>query len=352
MTTASPARMYPTLSAAVFPQQTLVRHAALVIASALFIAVCAQVSIRLAVSPVPITMQPFAVLLVGGLLGMRLGMASAALYVALGVFGLPVYAGQVAKEGFAHAGSISFGWSILMGGSGGYLMAYPFVTALVGYLAERGWDRAPVRLAAAMLAGNVLIYVFGLPWLYMWAETNPALSGVTDMDVATTLKWGLLPFIPGDLAKSVLAAGLVPSGWQLFRVFKVRNAETRKSAPASMRLAPLGIAAGLAMAAAPLLPWSGGVMPVTSVSGALVLVAGLDAATCAMLRARRMIGLVMSQIWMFAAASVGGLIAFVHLVEFTAMGELALASFGLGVPVAVVSALLLLAVSASESGAE
>lgn len=352
MIAASPARTYRTLGTAVFPQQTLLRHAALIVASALFIGVCAQISIRIGVSPVPITMQPFAILLAGGLLGPRLGMASAALYVVLGLFGLPMYAGQFAKVGFDEAGSISYGWSILTGGSGGYLMSYPFVTALVGCLAERGWDRTPVKLAAAMLAGNVLIYAFGLPWLYAWGETNPTLSGVAGMDLATTLKWGLLPFIPGDLAKLVLAAGLVPSGWQIFRVLHLRHADEREAAPATMPLAPLGIAAGVAMAVGAILPWADGDAGVAEAAGVVVLLAGLAAVASSALRMRRLIGPGVAQISIFAAGALGGLIAFVHLVEFTTTGELSLASFGAGVPVAVVSALLLFGVSASERAIE
>src|SRR4051812_30722661 len=118
MAIASPTRGrsgHQTLSQVLFPQQTWLRNALLVIAGSLFIAGAARVSITTPFTPVPITMQPFAVLLVGGTFGAWLGMATAALYVAEGVIGLPFFAGGTS------------GFAIIIGSSGGYLVAYPFV---------------------------------------------------------------------------------------------------------------------------------------------------------------------------------------------------------------------------------
>lgn len=235
-----------TLSQALFPQRTLVRHAALVVVAALFIAASAQVSIKLAIGPVPITGQTFAVLLAGGLLGPALGMSAGALYVAMGIFGLPVYA-----EG-------SHGWSIITGSSGGYLVSYPFATLLVGWLAERGWDRRPSTLALAMLLGNLLIYAFGLPWLWVWGEQHESLLQIEDMTAKLTLQWGFVPFIPGDLAKLLLAAALVPSGWQLLRAIKLGPSRVVRgvtSAPPAAHLGLVAASAGLAMALGAVLPW-------------------------------------------------------------------------------------------------
>ncbi len=344
-------RTYHTLSDALFPQRTFLRDAALVLVGALFFAATAQISIKLPVSPVPISGITLGVLVVGGLLGARLGTVSSVLYLALGILGLPVWSGQVALDGFAHTGDVGYGWSLLTGSTGGYLLSYPFVAALVGALAERGWDRQPLRLAAAMLLGNALIYVFGLAWLYGWGETNPHLSGVDDMTVAQTLKWGLLPFIPGDLAKLLLAAGLVPSGWQILRTLRLRG-EDRAEPPVGMRLAPLGIVAGVAVAVGALLPWSEGTLGVQQAAGLVVLAAGVIGGATNALRMSGAIGCGIAQMVSFAAGAVGGLLAFVRLVEFTATGELGLAEIGIGVPVAVVFSVVLLAATASEAAAE
>jgi biotin transport system substrate-specific component len=349
--TAHQLRTYPTLSEALFPQRTFVRDTALVLVGALFFGATAQISIKLPVSPVPISGITFGVLVVGGLLGARLGTISSVLYLVLGLFGLPVWSGQVALDGFAHTGDLGYGWGILTGATGGYLLSYPFVAGLVGALTERGWDRHPLRLAAAMLLGNALIYAFGLPWLFGWGEANPHLAGVDDMTVAQTVKWGLLPFIPGDLAKLLLAAGLVPSAWQLLRALRLRD-EGSAGAPAGMRLAPLGVAAGVAVVVGALLPWSGGAPGVQQSAGLVVLAAGVIGGVASALRMRAVLSAGIAQLLCFAAGGVSGLLAFVRLVEFTASGELAVAAIGIGVPVAVVSSVVLLAATASEAAAE
>ncbi|MEZ4553663.1 MAG: biotin transporter BioY [Dehalococcoidia bacterium] len=331
-----------TLSHALFPQRSLARDAALVVAAALFIAAVAQVSIRLPIGPVPITGLTFGVLLTGGLLGSQLGMSAALLYLAMGVVGLPVYA-----EG-------GHGWAVVSGSTGGYLIGTPFVALLVGWLAERGWDRRPATLAAALLLGNVLIYAFGLPWLWAWGERNEALLGIEEMTGTLALQWGLAPFIPGDLAKLLLAAGLVPSGWQLLRASGLgpeRMLGERSAAPRAARLGAASAAAGVAMAAGAALSWASG--PGLDGGAALVvLAAGIAAVVGAALHLRGATGAGVAQLWGFAAAATGGLTAFVHLVTFNAAGTLGLADAGAGTVVAVVASVVLFATTAWETPTE
>lgn len=175
------------------------RHIALVIAGALFIALSANLSIPVPGSPVPVTGQTFAVLLVGGALGYRRGMLATLLYLALGLF-LPVYADH--KSGIAVIGTIRDG-HVVLGTSGGYLLGFVLAGALVGRLAELGWDRRIGGALGAMLLGNVVIYLIGLPWL----------MAATSQDAAWTVAHGLTPFLIGDGLKLLLAAGLFPVAW-------------------------------------------------------------------------------------------------------------------------------------------
>src|SRR5712691_6257243 len=181
-----------TLRLAVLPKAGLITDAALVTGGAGLIAAAAQLSIRLPFTPVPITGQTFAVLLVGASLGVARGGSSALLYVLLGIVGAPVY---------AHGAQ---GWAVITGASGGYLVSYPFASALTGWLAERHWDRRFSSAVGAMLTGNVLIYLFGLPWLAVVLGTG----------LERTLELGLYPFVPGDTFKLYLAAALLPAAWR------------------------------------------------------------------------------------------------------------------------------------------
>lgn len=162
-----------------------------ILGGTLLVALSAQVAIPLPFSPVPITGQTLAVLLVGVLLGShRAGLCMLA-YLVEGSAGLPVFAGG--KAGIVH----------LLGPTGGYLMGFVPAAWLVGWLAERGWDRRPATTFAAMLLGNIVIYALGLPWLAHF-------TGVERVFVA-----GCLPFIPGDLIKILLATAVLPWGWKL-----------------------------------------------------------------------------------------------------------------------------------------
>ena len=184
-----------TLRLAVFPHANLITDALLVLAGTALVAAAAQISVKLPFTPVPITGQTFAVLLVGASLGCVLGTASAMLYLWLGVAGAPIY---------AHHDS---GWSVITSASGGYIVGFVLAAALTGFLAERRWDRRLSSSIGLMLTGNVVIYLVGLPWLAVVLNTN----------LEKTLEYGLYPFIPGDTFKLYLAAAALPTAWRVVR---------------------------------------------------------------------------------------------------------------------------------------
>jgi biotin transport system substrate-specific component len=190
----------PTLRLAVLPRAGLLADAALIAGGAGLMAASAQFAFKLPFTPVPITGQTFSVLLVGAALGTVRGGASALLYVLAGLM-LPVYA------------SGGEGWDVIASASGGYLVSYPFVSALTGRLAERRWDRRFSSAVGAMLTGNVVIYLFGLPLLAVVLNTN----------LEKTLELGLYPFVPGDTFKLYLAAAALPGAWKLVGAAKRRT---------------------------------------------------------------------------------------------------------------------------------
>ena len=190
----------PTLRLAVLPRAGLLADAALIAGGAGLMAASAQFAFKLPFTPVPITGQTFSVLLVGAALGTVRGGVSALLYVLAGLM-LPVYA------------SGGEGWDVITSASGGYLVSYPFVSALTGRLAEQQWDRRFSSAVGAMLTGNVVIYLFGLPWLAVVLNTN----------LEKTLELGLYPFVPGDTFKLYLAALALPGAWKLVGAAKRRT---------------------------------------------------------------------------------------------------------------------------------
>lgn len=190
-----------TLRQATFRRTGVWVDVALVVGGALLTAAAAQITIPLPFTPVPITGQTFAVLLVGASLGPWHGASSLALYVLIGGLGLPFYAGA------------SGGWEHISGATGGYLLSYPIAAWATGALAARGWDRKIGSSIGAMLTGNVIIYLIGLPWL----------GAVLNTGLNRTLELGLYPFIPGDTLKLYLAALAFPGAWRLLdRVRKDR----------------------------------------------------------------------------------------------------------------------------------
>jgi biotin transport system substrate-specific component len=180
-----------TLADVAMPRVGLLRNAFLVIGASVVVALAAQIAIPVPWSPVPLTGQTFAVLLCGAALGARRAFLAQALYLAEGAMGLPVFAGG------------SAGLAIFAGPTGGYLAAFPLAAALVGALAERGWDRRVVTMLAAMLLGSAVIFAFGLIQLSRFVPGAQLLAA------------GLLPFVPGDLVKSALASFAFPFAWRL-----------------------------------------------------------------------------------------------------------------------------------------
>jgi biotin transport system substrate-specific component len=174
---------------------SLVADVALVALGVALIGLSAQVSIPLPNTPVPLTGQTFAVLLVGGAYGATRGFATMAAYLVIGGLGYGVFADQTS------------GWDMLRFSSatGGYLVGMLIAATVVGWLADRGWDRKASRSVPAMVLGNVIIYAVGATWL----------AHALDLTAAQAWNAGVKDFLPGDAIKILLAAGLLPAGWKL-----------------------------------------------------------------------------------------------------------------------------------------
>ena len=169
----------------------LARELSLVVGGSLAIAAAAQLRIPLPFTPVPVTGQTFAVLLIGALFGARRGAATAMTYLSLGLLGLPVFAAAPPGPG------------ALLSPTAGYLAGYVAAAWVTGTLSERGWDRRPWSAALAMAIGSAVIFSFGILWLSRFVGWDQV------------LQTGLLPFIPGDLLKIGLATAILPAGWKL-----------------------------------------------------------------------------------------------------------------------------------------
>jgi biotin transport system substrate-specific component len=187
MTTLTLATGRPTLADRVF-SRSLATDAVLVAAGAGLTAIAAQVVVPL--YPVPITGQTAAVLIVGATLGATRGALAMALYAALGLF-LPVF-----SEG-------SQGIAVILGPTGGYIVGFIAAAALTGYLAQRQWDHRFLGGLAAFVAGTVVTFAFGLPWLALALGLN----------LEQTLQGGLYPFLIGGLVKAVFAASVMRLVW-------------------------------------------------------------------------------------------------------------------------------------------
>lgn len=211
----------------------LARDIAIMFSFAWLVALCAQIAIRTPWTTVPITGQTFAVLVTGGALGAWRGAGSLSIYMLMGMIGLPVFA--PASPGVTGSwdihfilpwnGSHALPWDI---SSGGYIVGFIFAAGLVGYLAERQWDRKPwVHLG--MFLGNVVLYIPGILWLAYLIGTDwvhpgaqkplgDLIAGSGTWDKA--LQGGLYPFIVGDLMKLFLASLTLPAAWGLVARFK------------------------------------------------------------------------------------------------------------------------------------
>lgn len=187
----SPARAAATFADAILPSSGLVHDTTAVVVASLFVAVCAQIEIRLSFTPVPLSGGTLGVLYAGALLGSRRGAAAVALYLLEGASGLPVFSG----------GAVGVGH--IIGPTGGYLLGFPVGAFVTGGLAERSWDRTPLRTFAMMCIGSLPIFALGLIGLSRFVPSSALLAQ------------GLWPFLPGDLIKAAVSAGLLPLGWKL-----------------------------------------------------------------------------------------------------------------------------------------
>ena len=167
------------------------RNAVLVAAGAILIYLCAQVAIPRPDSPVPYTLQTFGVLVVGGALGMRRGFLAALVYLLVGLIGVPFYA--------EHKGGVQ----VVLGATGGYIVGFVLAGALVGRLAELGWDRRIGGAVGATVLGSLVIYAIGVPWLAI----------TTGMTLGDAIVNGMIPFLAVDAIKAVAAAAVFPVAW-------------------------------------------------------------------------------------------------------------------------------------------
>jgi biotin transport system substrate-specific component len=161
------------------------RQVAIVVGASLFVALCARITIPLPFTPVPLTVQNFGVLLVGLTLGSRRGFAALALYLAEGAAGMPVF-NPTGLGGVAQ----------LMGATGGFLLAYPFVAWLAGYVMEHGRKNF-ARAAVGGLLGEIVLFIGGLSWLSILAHS-----------VAQAFRWGFYWFLFAEIIKVMMAAGI------------------------------------------------------------------------------------------------------------------------------------------------
>jgi biotin transport system substrate-specific component len=181
-----------------FASRTAIAQIALVVGGAAFVGIAAQIAIPLPFTPVPLTLQTFAVLLVGASLGSLRGALSMVVYLLAGMVGVPWFA-----EGSSGFTSASFG----------YILGFIFAAFIVGRLAERGASTTVLRTAGLMVVGNIAIYAVGVTWLKF----------AIDVDWATAMSLGVVPFLIGDAVKIALAAGLLPLAWKGLEKMQLRN---------------------------------------------------------------------------------------------------------------------------------
>ena len=150
--------------------------------------------VQIPLTPVPVTLQTLVLLVMSMFLGWRGALGATSLYLFQGAIGLPV---------FAHGG----GFIILFGPTGGYLFGFLIASLVVGYLAEKGWDKSVILTFTSMTIGTLIIYLFGVIWLSYLKDLN------------TALVFGLLPFITPDILKICLGTCLVSAGWEISEKF-------------------------------------------------------------------------------------------------------------------------------------
>lgn len=184
------------LRATVFPRSTAMTEALFVVGGIGFISLLAQISLPVPGSPVPVTGQTLAVLLIGTTYGARLGFITFASYLLAGIAGAPIFAPS--------ATSANHGVDRLVGATGGYLVGMLVASLLLGYLADRKADQKFRTSFPALLLGDLVIFTFGLAWLH----------ASLDMTWAATIKAGLTPFILGEALKIAITATSLPLVWR------------------------------------------------------------------------------------------------------------------------------------------
>ena len=194
---AAPRHLVPTLADRVVPRGALA-NTLLVLGGAALVALSAQLQVPL--WPVPITGQTLAVLLVGAGLGAWRGAASLILYAVAGLAGLPVFA------------DFAGGPTSVLLPSFGFVIGFIPAAALIGWLAERAWDRHPMRAAAGFFAASLVPFLVGLPYLAVWLAAHDLPHGVT-----AVISAGFTPFIVGGVVKWAIAAVLLPLCWRMVR---------------------------------------------------------------------------------------------------------------------------------------
>jgi biotin transport system substrate-specific component len=188
----SMASTHPTLLSRYLKKGSLAHYALVCITGSLLLVAAAKIKVPF--WPVEMTMQTFAVMVIGMTCGWRLGGATVALYLAQGAMGLPVFTGTPEK---------GIGIAYMAGPTGGYLLGFLLAAVFTGWLAERGWDRSVPKAAAALIGGLVILYVPGilhLGALFGWDKP--------------ILEWGLYPFLAGEAFKMALAAAVLPLAWK------------------------------------------------------------------------------------------------------------------------------------------
>ncbi|MGQ9571741.1 MAG: biotin transporter BioY [Dehalococcoidia bacterium] len=323
------------LVVALLPQKGILVQAALVLAASTFTALAAQARINLPFTPVPITGQTLAVLLVGALLGSRLAAASMIAYWSQGAAGLPVFAGGMG------------GWHVVTGPTGGYLVGFIAAAYVVGFLAERGWDRRLWTLAPAMLVGEVLIYIGGLSWLAHFTAGK------------SVFELGLYPFIPGDAIKLLLAASLVPSGRAALAALPVTGLPMRATGWTLtlpwQRIYCLGAAL---LVIGSLLPWgtdagrNASVNGLAAGEGVVVLVAAAAALVGVALAWRGLLAPFVSHLWQSTVAVGAGFVAFFNIIHAVADETFWLASIGPGLVLVAAGAVVIFVAALGEGAPE
>lgn len=185
-----------TLRSAIAPRSTALTHALFIVGGVSFIAAMAQISLPVPGSPIPVTGQTLAVLLIGTTYGARLGFSTFAIYLLAGVAGAPIFAPSATAP--------NHGLDRLLSASGGYLFGMLAASLLLGFLADRRADQKFLTSFPALMLGEILIFGFGLTWLHL----------SLDLSWSSTFAAGLTPFIFGEILKIAIVGTSLPLIWR------------------------------------------------------------------------------------------------------------------------------------------